>query len=45
MKKTMITLALLVSGIALADTEHHLGNADMSRIDFVRLGWREGSLV
>ncbi len=31
--------------IALADTEHHLGNADMSRIDLVRLGWDEGILI
>jgi hypothetical protein len=31
--------------IALADTEHHLGNADMSRIDLVRLGWEEDALI
>jgi hypothetical protein len=31
--------------IRLADTVHHLGNADMSRIDLVRLGWREEELI
>jgi len=31
--------------IALADTRHHLGNADMSRIDLVKSGWQEGLLV
>jgi len=31
--------------IHLADTVHHLGNADMSRIDLVRLGWREEELI
>ncbi|UCD25090.1 MAG: hypothetical protein JSW51_03970, partial [Gemmatimonadota bacterium] len=31
--------------IALADTEYGLGNADMSRIELVRLGWEEGSLI
>jgi hypothetical protein len=31
--------------IALADTEHHLGNADMSRIDLVRVGWEEDILI
>ena len=31
--------------IALADTEHHLGNADMRRIDLVRLGWEEDILI
>ena len=31
--------------IALADTEYHLGNADMSKIDLVRLGWQEESLI
>jgi hypothetical protein len=31
--------------IALADSEHHLGNADMSRIDLVRLGWEEDALI
>ena len=31
--------------IALADTEYHLGNADMSKIDLVRLGWEEDSLI
>ncbi len=31
--------------IALADTEHHLGNSDMSRIDLVRLGWDGDILI
>jgi hypothetical protein len=31
--------------IALADTRHHLGNADMSRIELVKSGWQEGLLV
>jgi hypothetical protein len=31
--------------IRLADTEHHLGNADMSRIELVRLGWQEEALI
>jgi hypothetical protein len=31
--------------IALADTEHHLGNADPSKIELVRLGWMERSLL
>jgi hypothetical protein len=31
--------------IALADTEYGLGNADMSKIELVRLGWEEGSLI
>jgi len=31
--------------IALADTRHHLGNADLSRIDLVKIGWSEASLV
>lgn len=31
--------------IALADTRHHLGNADMSRIDLIKSGWQEGLLV
>jgi len=31
--------------IALADTEYHLGNADMGRIDLVRLGWEDDSLI
>ena len=30
--------------IALADTVHHLGNADQSKIDLVRLGW-EGDIL
>jgi hypothetical protein len=31
--------------IALADTRHHLGNADMARIDLVKSGWQEGLLI
>jgi hypothetical protein len=31
--------------IALADTEYGLGNADMSKIELVRLGWEDGSLI
>ncbi len=31
--------------IALADTVHHLGNADTSRIDLVRLGWEDDILI
>jgi hypothetical protein len=31
--------------IALADTQHHLGNADMSNIELVRLGWDTDSLI
>jgi len=31
--------------IALADTEYHLGSADMGKIELVRLGWEEGSLI
>lgn len=31
--------------IALADTRHHLGNADMSGIDLVKSGWQEGLLI
>ncbi len=31
--------------IALADTEYGLGNASMDRIELVRLGWQEGSLI
>lgn len=31
--------------IALADTEYGLGTADMDRIDLIRLGWQEDSLV
>jgi hypothetical protein len=31
--------------IRLADTEHGLGNADMSRIDLVRIGWEADALI
>jgi hypothetical protein len=31
--------------IALADREHHLGNSDMSRIELVRIGWDDDSLI
>jgi len=31
--------------IRLADTVHHLGNADMDRIDLVRLGWDGEELI
>jgi hypothetical protein len=31
--------------IQLADTVHHLGHADMSRIDLVRLGWQGDALI
>jgi len=31
--------------IRLADTEHGLGNADMSRIDLVRVGWEADALI
>jgi hypothetical protein len=31
--------------IRLADTVHHLGNADMDRIDLVRLGWNGEELI
>jgi len=31
--------------IRLADTVHHLGNADMSRIDLVRVGWDGEELI
>ncbi len=31
--------------IALADSVHHLGNADPSNIDLVRLGWDEDVLI
>ncbi len=31
--------------IRLADEVHHLGNADMSRIDLVRLGWDGDALI
>jgi hypothetical protein len=31
--------------IQLADTVHHIGNADPARIDLVRLGWEEGAMI
>lgn len=31
--------------ILLADTRHHLGTADPAKIDLVRLGWQEDSLI
>jgi hypothetical protein len=31
--------------IYLADTRHHLGNADFSKIDLVKTGWTEGILI
>ncbi len=31
--------------IELADTRHKLGNADMNRIDLIKLGWKEGILI
>ncbi len=31
--------------IELADTRHHLGTADMNKIDLVKLGWKEGILI
>ena len=31
--------------IELADSRHHLGNADPKRIDLVKLGWQEGVLI
>jgi hypothetical protein len=31
--------------IQLADTRHHLGNADPGMIDLVKLGWKEGVMV
>ena len=31
--------------IALADTEYGLGNASMDRIELVRLGWQEDSMI
>lgn len=31
--------------VYLADTRHHLGTADPSRIDLVKLGWEEGVLI
>lgn len=31
--------------IYLADTRHHLGTADPSKIELIKLGWSEGSLI
>jgi len=31
--------------IALADTRHHLGTADMNKIDLIKLGMKEGILI
>ncbi len=31
--------------IYLADTRHHLGNADFAKIDLVKTGWSEGVLI
>ncbi|MCJ7523632.1 MAG: DUF362 domain-containing protein [Candidatus Aminicenantes bacterium] len=31
--------------IELADTRHHLGTADPSKIELVKLGWQEGILI
>lgn len=31
--------------ILYAETRHHLGVADPSRIELIKLGWREGSLI
>jgi hypothetical protein len=31
--------------IALADTKHHLGVADMNKINLIKLGWDEGILI
>lgn len=31
--------------IYLADTRHHLGNADFSKIDLVKSGWTEGIII
>jgi len=31
--------------IPLADTRHHLGTADVNKIDLVRIGWEEESLI
>lgn len=31
--------------IFLADTRHHLGTADLARIDLVKAGWQEGLLI
>jgi hypothetical protein len=31
--------------IFLADTRHHLGNADLAKIDLVKTGWEDGMLI
>jgi hypothetical protein len=31
--------------INLADTRHHLGNADPSNIELIKTGWTEGMLI
>ena len=31
--------------VVLADTRHHLGVADLERIDLVKLGWMEDVLI
>ena len=31
--------------IYLADTRHHLGNADPAKIELIKLGWLEGALI
>jgi len=31
--------------VAYAESRHHLGYADMNKIDLVRLGWDEGTLI
>ncbi len=31
--------------IYLADTRHHLGNSDPEKIELIKLGWAEGSLI
>jgi hypothetical protein len=32
-------------GLVLADTRHHLGLSGEDRIELVRLGWNEGTLI
>jgi len=31
--------------IELADKRHHLGTADMNKIELIRIGWKEGMLI
>lgn len=31
--------------IELADTRHHLGTADMNKIELIKLGWQDDSLI